>query len=507
MALKAKLELRQGQSLVMTPQLQQAIRLLQMSNLELVQFVDTQLERNPLLEQDDGGVGDSGDNANLAADEDGGQDGFSDEIGDPAHVGERLEALDTDFDNIYSDEARADSDARSLSAGTGDGGWTSLTSSRSRSHEGDVNIEATLSREATLTEHLTEQLAVSLTDPAERLIGHYLIGMVNDAGYLAADVVTIAETLGASPEAVEATLHKLQEFDPPGVFARNLRECLAIQLKEQGALDPAMSALLDHLDLLAMRDFAALRQLCAVDMETLKEMIVTLRRLNPKPGNAFGAVVVQPVVPDVFVRPAQDNSWLVELNAETLPRVLVNNQYHAKVSRTAAREEDKLYLSECLANANWLVKSLEQRARTILKVAREIVRQQDPFLVYGVQHLRPLNLRTVAVAIGMHESTVSRVTANKYMATPRGIFEMKFFFTTAIASAEGGESHSAEAVRHRIKDLIDHETAMSVLSDEQIVELLREAGIDIARRTVAKYREALGIPSSVQRRREKQAYA
>jgi RNA polymerase sigma-54 factor len=232
-------------------------------------------------------------------------------------------------------------------------------------------------------------------------------------------------------------------------------------------------------------------------------MVGEIRRLNPKPGLAFGGGVVQPVVPDVFVRGNPDGTWSIELNSETLPRVLVNQSYYAKVSKSVS-EKERSFLTECLQTATWLTRALDQRARTILKVATEIVRQQDAFLAYGVQHLRPLNLRTVADAIGMHESTVSRVTANKYMATPRGIFELKYFFSSSIAATGYGEAHSSEAVRHRIKEMIDAEKPEAVLSDDTIVQRLREAGVDIARRTVAKYREAMRIPSSVQRRREKQ---
>jgi RNA polymerase sigma-54 factor len=299
----------------------------------------------------------------------------------------------------------------------------------------------------------------------------------------------------------------LQTFDPPGVCARNLSECLAIQLREQNRFDPAMQALLAHLDLVARRDFAALRRLCGVDETDLADMIAELRRLNPKPGLAFGSSVVQPIVPDVFVRVSPEGGWLIELNSDTLPKVLVNQTYYATVSKTAKNDGEKSYLAECLQTATWLMRALDQRAKTILKVSTEIVRQQDAFFAHGVQFLRPLNLKTVADAISMHESTVSRVTANKYMATSRGIFELKYFFTSSIAASDGGEAHSAEAVRHRIKQLIDAEMASDVLSDHTIVDRLREAGIDIARRTVAKYREAMRIPSSVQRRREKQALA
>ncbi len=296
----------------------------------------------------------------------------------------------------------------------------------------------------------------------------------------------------------------LQTFEPAGVCARNLTECLALQLKERDRFDPAMQALVEHLDLLARREVGALRKICGVSDDDLADMIAEIRQLNPKPGLAYGTTHVQPIVPDVFVRPLPQGTFAVELNSDTLPKVLVNQSYYTQVTKSATNDKDKSYLADCMQSATWLTRALDQRAKTILKVSEEIVRQQDGFFAHGVQHLRPLNLKTVADAIGMHESTVSRVTANKYMATSRGIFELKYFFTSAIASADGGEAHSAEAVRHRIKQMIDAETRQTVLSDDTIVEKLRVAGIDIARRTVAKYREAMRIPSSVQRRREKQ---
>jgi len=288
-----------------------------------------------------------------------------------------------------------------------------------------------------------------------------------------------------------------------GVFARDLAECLALQLKDRDRLDPAMQKLLERLELVAKRDLATLSAHCGVDSSDIADMIAEIRKLSPKPGLAFGSEPVQPVVPDVYVREGADGAWQVELNSDTLPRVLVNSRYYAEVNRTARKREDKAYLTECLNSANWLVKSLDQRARTIVKVASEIVRQQDAFLTHGVRHLRPLNLRLIADAISMHESTVSRVTSNKYMATPRGLFELKYFFTAAIQSVNGGEAHSAEAVRDRIRELVGNEHS-DILSDDRIVTILSQDGIDIARRTVAKYREALRIPSSVERRRLRQ---
>jgi RNA polymerase sigma-54 factor len=500
MALNQRLDLRQGQSLVMTPQLQQAIKLLQMSNIELQAFVDAELERNPLLERDERGEIRKDETQTLPAEAD-----MVSDLKSTAAAEERLGTLDTDLENVYTHESRADAENR-LAPGPADSGWSSLRPSGGMSLDADeLDFAATLSKQPTLAEHLTEQMQLALLDGTERLIGQHLIGAVNEAGYLTADVVSLAETLGTAPGHVEAVLVKLQQCDPPGVFARDLKECLTLQLKEIDRYDPAMAMLVNHLDLVAKRDYNALKSLCKVDLDDLKDMIAELRNLNPKPGHAFGSEPVQPVIPDVIVRASPDGAWIVELNTDTLPRVLISNQYLARVAVAAGRNEDRLYLSECQTNATWLVKSLDQRAKTILKVAREIVRQQDAFLVLGVQHLRPLNLRTVAEAIEMHESTVSRVTSNKYMATPRGIFELKYFFTAAIASSElDGDAHSAEAVRHRIKEMISGE-GTQVLSDDAIVDNLKAKGIDIARRTVAKYRESLGIPSSVHRRRELQA--
>ena len=514
MALSQKLQMRQGQSLVMTPQLQQAIKLLQMSNFELQAFVESELESNPLLERDerdDAGRDIAGDDSFEARDTAAGEAGdprdMTDALAQPGETSASIDNLDTGLENVYADEARADTINREAAepAGMTDSGWqlSSGSGGSGGGFDGDMAFDATLASESTLSDYLTEQMHLAVADPAMRMIGAHLIGLVNEAGYLSGDIETVADMLGAPLELVEQTLATLQTFDPPGVMARNLKECLAIQLKERDRLDPAMEIFIENLELLARHDLARLRALCRVDMDDLRDMAAEVRALNPKPGNMFGSVVVQPVVPDVIVRPAPDGSWAVELNTETLPRVLVNNQYYAKVASGTTRDSDKLYLSECMSNATWLVKSLDQRARTILAVAREIVRQQDAFLVHGVEHLRPLNLKTVADAISMHESTISRVTSNKYFETPRGVFELKYFFTTAISSSAGGEDHSAESVRHKIRNMIDAESASSILSDDQIVERLCAEGIEIARRTVAKYREAMNIPSSVIRRREK----
>ncbi len=352
-----------------------------------------------------------------------------------------------------------------------------------------------------LRDHLSEQLRLTFDEGPDRLIGAYLIALLDPAGRLSAEPVAVAQALGAALAQVEAVRARMMAFDPVGCFARTLAECLAAQLRDKNRFDPAMAALVDNLELLAKREHKRLLLLCGVDWDDLQEMIIEIRALDPKPGAGWDVDALPPVIPDVLMRAAPGGDWILELNPETLPRVLVNEQFYTRISRQASRE-DRTFLTEKLATANWLVKSLQQRAQTILKVSAEIVQRQDGFFRHGVSHLRPLILRDVAEVVSLHESTVSRVTANKYIATPRGIFELKYFFTNAIAGS-GGESHSAEAVRYRIRALVSAETADDVLSDDAIVAVLRKEGVDIARRTVAKYREALRIPSSVQRKREK----
>jgi RNA polymerase sigma-54 factor len=473
MALSQRLDLRQTQALVMTPQLQQAIKLLQLSNMELSAYIEGELEQNPLLERDDAPAEGAVESEPAAA----------------AEEGEDVAA----WDAVAGTEGEGSIDL------AGDPSAWQSPAPRPQSSETLPGLDQTLTRPTTLRDHLLAQLSVDLADPADRVIGAHLVDMVDDAGYLQGDLGEVAERLGCGVERVEATLKQLQRFDPPGVFARELAECLALQLQDRDRLDPAMKALVDNLPLLASRDAPTLMKLCGVDADDLAEMVAELKALNPKPGLAFDTAAAEPVVPDVLVR-AQGGGFAIELNNDTLPRVLVNNRYYAEVQGAARSKAEKDYLAERYQQANWLVKALHQRATTILKVSTEIVRQQEGFFRHGVQHLRPLVLRDIAEAIEMHESTVSRVTSNKYMASPRGIYELKYFFTSAIAAASGGESLSAEAVRYRIKALIEGE-GDDVLSDDRVVEILLKEGIDIARRTVAKYREALRIPSSVQRRR------
>jgi RNA polymerase sigma-54 factor len=491
MALSATLQLRQSQSLVMTPQLMQSIRLLQLNHLELERFIDEEIERNPLLER--------------AEPEGGTVEPMDGEWVEPAEWSARSisDRLDSSLENMFPDDpGTREGVAPDLAAQ-----WKSSPSARSSSSGEPVDLEALTAAPLTLADHVGEQIAFAFTNPSDLAVARLLADGLDDAGYLEIGTADVAARLGLSNGEVVRVLAVCQTLDPPGLFARDLAECLALQLAARDRLDPAMQALLGHLDLLARRDFASLKRICGVDEEDLVDMLAEIRSLDPKPGAAFASAPADPVTPDVLVGAAADGSWALELNPDALPRVLVDQNYYAEVSRHTRSSAERAFLGECLQNANWLARSLDQRARTILKVASEIVRQQDAFLVGGIRHLKPLNLRTVAEAIGMHESTVSRVTSNKYMLTPRGVFELRFFFTAAIASAEGGEAHSAEAVRDRIRELIDAETAIEVLSDDAIVDILKKGGVDIARRTVAKYREAMNIPSSVQRRREKKVMA
>ena len=527
MALGPRLDLRQSQSLVMTPQLQQAIKLLQMSTVELSEYIEQEIEQNPLLEREDSdggleydapepdssgaGAGESADAGASGGDDDAplppGDPAFddSDTVPDAADhatsesIGDADRALDTEYENVYEPESASDGasdDSLMWNTSGGGGGFDSDLS----------GLENFAAEEVTLRDHLIGQINVDFDDPAEKMIAGRLIDMLDGNGWLAGDLEPIAVALGCDLSRVTATLDKCQQLDPPGIFARSLAECLALQLRDKDRLDPAMQALLDNLDLLGKREFAPLRRICGVDNEDLLQMVSEIKELNPRPASAFDHEVAQPVIPDVFVR-RDASGWLVELNAETMPRVLVNNRYYALVRKHARSKDDREYLSDRFQSANWLVRALHQRAETILKVATELVTQQEAFFEQGVEQLRPLTLRDVAEVVGVHESTVSRVTANKYLGMSRGIFELKYFFNSAIGQNDDGESRSAEAIRFRIKALIDREAPGEVLSDDRIVDILRDEGVDIARRTVAKYRDTMRIPSSVQRRREKALHA
>lgn len=497
MATGPRLELRPTTALVMTPQLRQAIKLLQLSNLDLGQFVAEELEKNPLLERDEDRPLD-GDRpvedervAPLPAEADAATPFGSGAL--PAPDDAPLDAEQAYGDEITAGEGDAESDGVAYQAMRRDGSFDT----------DDRGIEDMAEGPRSLREHFSEQLRLAFDQPAERLIGAHLIALLDPAGRLSADPAALAQALGTALASVERVRARMMAFDPVGCFARSLSECLAAQLRERNRLDPAMQALLDHLDLLARREMQQLMAISGVDAEDLADMVAELRRLDPKPGTRFDSTPLAPLVPDILMRPDEAGGFRLELNPETLPKVLVNHRFHARINPSLHGAE-RTFLAERLAAANWLVRSLEQRAATILKVATEIVTRQSGFFRHGVQHLRPLILREVAEAVELHESTVSRVTANKYIATPRGIFELKYFFTTAL-NGLGGETHSAVAVRSRIRELVAAEAPTAVLSDGAIATALRVEGVDIARRTVAKYREVLRIPDSTQRRKEKAA--
>ena len=541
MALTPRLDLRQSQQLVMTPQLQQAIKLLQLSNMDLADYVAGEVQSNPILEMgerggDDPAAAPGGEGGGTASDEglregggrddtdwDAGTAGADAKVDDGLVATDRsLEsgfdtsgssdaALDTDYDsNVFQHDSVADAidnasnQAVGSDSGLGLDGAGAVKGMGGSAVSDERGLDQTLEDGENLKDFLTRQMAVQITEPAERLIAAHLIDRVDETGYAASDSVEdVAGQLVCDTGLVETVLVKLQTLEPSGVFARDLSECLAIQLRERDRFDPCMQVLVDNLDLLARQELGQLKKLCRVDDEDLSDMISELRTLNPKPGLSFAADTVQPVVPDIFVRKDRAGHWTVELNSDTLPKVLVNSQYVAELTTVGDDKDVKAFVSECVSNANWLVKALDQRAKTILKVATALVKKQDIFFEQGVRFLKPLTLKDIAEEIGMHESTVSRVTSNKFMSSPRGLFERKYFFTSAIASADGGDALSAEAVKHRIKELIDAEDPKKILSDDKLVALLKADGMDIARRTVAKYREALRIPSSVQRRRQK----
>lgn len=502
MAVGPRLELRQSQNLVMTTQLQQSIKLLQLSAIELSEFVATEIEQNPLLGRDESGGEDyPPSESEMLADLPQRESARTEDVVEygESHTSwddSATNALDTSRDAFWGD------------AEGGDYNPTAAAQSKGLRHDsegmgGGRDFMGNLSESESLQDHLREQLQMAIADPAQRIIGLHLIDMVDERGYLPEDLSPVCEALGCNHDEVEAVLAQMQRFEPSGVFARSLGECLALQLREQDRLDPAMEKLLGHLDLMAAGEMQKLARICGVEEEDIPFMLAEIRGLNPKPGYSYGSEVVQAVVPDVFLRKAPDGGWQVELNPDALPRVLVNRQYYTRISEAARRKEDRKYLSEQLAHANWLTKALDQRAQTILKVATEIVRQQDAFFRKGIRFFKPLTLRDISEAVEMHESTVSRVTTQKYLSTGTAVYELKYFFSSALGSSSGGDAHSSEAVKYLIKEMIDAESPSDILSDDTIAERLQQKGVDIARRTVAKYREAMDIPSSPARRREK----
>ena len=502
MALGPRLDLRQSQSLVMTPQLQQAIKLLALSNLEIETFIGEALESNPLL--------DIGDAAPAAV---------ADLPAGPADEARRTALESSPVDQLIgegraADDRPLDIDAAALDTDRDTGDFDSSppspretafdTGGGSGEFGGEApDIGERGSAAETLAEHLHGQIGAVARDPRICGIARLLIDQLDEAGYLATPLAEIAAEMGIELAEAEAALAFIHTLDPTGVGARSLSECIALQAREADRYDPAMARLINNLELVGRGELARLRRMCGVDEDDFADMLAELRGYDPKPGLAFGGAAASPVVPDILVSARADGGWTIALNQATLPRLIVNRSYYVEMKGACPDKPSRAWLSEKLADANWLMKALDQRQKTILKVASEIVRQQDAFFRHGVSALKPLTLRAVAETVAMHESTVSRVTSNKYLLCDRGTFELKFFFTSGVASADGEGSVSAEAVKAAIRQLIEGETAKSVLSDDALVDLLKARGFDLARRTVAKYREAIGLGSSVQRRRQK----
>jgi RNA polymerase sigma-54 factor len=492
-ALGPRLDIRQTQSLVMTPQLQQAIKLLAASNLEIETFISEALEANPLL--DTGGPSDPGEPERIEIAAPAGEDATADQLmlagGGEGDAPLDLGAVDRDFDT-------GDGAGPSMR----DAEWGAASGSGGGDFDDTPDWEQLRAAEVTLAEHLEGQIGALASDPQTAFIARHIIGLLDDAGYLAVPLDEVADDLGVDIFDAKAGLRLVQSLDPSGVGARTLAECIAIQAREADRYDPCMKALIDNLDLVARGEVERLKRLCRVDDEDFADMLRELRSYNPRPGLAFAPAETGTVVPDVLIAANAAGGWDIAINEETLPKLIVNRGYFLELNAGATNKESQGWLKEKLADAHWLIRALDQRQKTILKTAAEIVKQQDGFFRRGVAELRPLTLREVAEQIGMHESTVSRVTSNKYLACARGTFELKYFFTSGVASADG-EGASSAAIKARIKALIDAETAKNILSDQQLAEMLQKEGFDLARRTVAKYREAIGLGSSAERRRAK----
>ena len=506
--MKQSLNIQQGQSLVMTQQLQQSIKLLQLSSAELSEFVAEEMEKNPLLTSDE----EQGSNESAPQDDAPPQDSAPESSETTTPVDEKAidmddgnatKEMDANDEAVWGDGAEMDGDGASRYEGVSD--YTPSSGGGDGSSFLADTIEQRVSEEADLREHLGQQIQMMTRDAFERLIAAHIIDLLDETGYLRTPLIEIADQLGCRESDVEGVLDIVHQCDPVGIGARNLKECMILQLMEKDRYDPIMQTMMDNLEMVELGQAKKLAKLCGVDEDELREMLLELRELNPYPGGQFCNEQVQTMVPDVYVRKGNNGEWKVDLNNETLPKVLINRRYHTTLVEGSRDKEEKKFLNEQLSNASWLVKALDQRANTLLKVSAEIVNQQRRFFDYGVRFIRPMTLAQIAEKIEMHESSVSRVTTNKYISTGRGTFELKYFFSSSLAGASGEGSFSSRSVMHMIKEMIEAEPAEKILSDDAIASKLGEKGIDVARRTVVKYRTKMKIGSSVQRRREKKS--
>jgi len=505
MAIELRQQLRLVQQLVMTPQLQQAIKLLQLNRLELVGLIQQELQENPVLEETEGEEETPQEMSDATPGEEleGSQVALDASVA-PAEFGEAAatasladvepepggEAVPTDAEKIADVEWENYMDAYPQTGLVGRGG----------EDDDRRSLEATLTKRPTLADHLEWQLRLSDFDEAEVEIAHWIIGNLDEDGYLRATVEDIARQAGAPEEMVETTLTKVQRFDPSGVGARDLRESLLLQLHALQLDDGLVFKIVDqHLDLLQRRDFRRLTRTLGASVEEVAAAGQVIARLEPRPGRAFGGDDAIYITPDIYVYKLDDD-FHVLLNEDGMPKLRINRLYRDVLARREGVTKDtKEYVHDKVRSALWLIKSIHQRQRTMHKVMNSIIRFQREFFDHGVSHLKPLNLRDVADDIEMHESTVSRVTTHKYVHTPQGIFELKYFFNSSINRFDG-EAIASESVKEKIRKIISNEDSRRPLSYQRIAEMLKSANIDIARRTVTKYREAMNLLSSTKRR-------
>ena len=486
MQLGQQIKMRQSQSLVMTPQLQQAIKLLQMTNLELCQYLENQQAENPFLEIDT--------NTQESQNDDYQPQDETSNLTDAMQNGKSISedpSSNQDYENRYETELNERPKLDSPSP----------ISKNTSTEDFDDYISNLASRPETLKEHVRKQISLELKESKDLLIASVLTDYLEPTGWLTTKIEEIANEINCHVDEVNGVLVKLQKLEPAGVFAKNLSECLKLQLEERSLLSEEIKVLLDNLDLLAKGELKQLIKITNFTQEVISESIALIRSLNPKPGETFLYDETIQNSPDVIVTKGR-NGWVVELNKSTLPAVVIDENYISKMTLKKQDSNSSSYVADTIASARWLKRSVEQRNSTTLTIASAIIAQQEDFLKNGLSHLKPMVLRDIASNVGMHESTVSRVTTGLTIETPRGCFAMKYFFSVSLNSAENGESHAATAVREAIKKLISEEPAKKPLSDEAIAIIMKKDGIDLARRTVAKYREIMKIPSSAQRRRQ-----
>lgn len=504
------LNIKQVQSLVMTPQLQQSLKMLELSTQDLVEYINQELEKNPLLEKEEYLSNDDEEIVDLSESNLNSENIIPQENKDTFEVASDRSSSENDsnikdYDSIWED--RIDNLKNNKE-------YTNNSSKSSEYQQGNVSgrehfdktsyFEQTIAEEISFQFHIIDQINLEFSDNKDRLMAYQLLESLDSNGYVTTNLYELADKLSCHKELLDSILIRCQNFSPTGIFARNLKECLVLQIKDINRYDPIMEIMLDNLHLVADCDFKQLSKICKIRKDEVIEMCNEVRLLNPRPANIFNHDYTQLVVPDIFLRKNDKDEWKLELNTETLPRLLVNGEYYSQIKANASDEKEIKYISESFSSANWFIKAINQRAETILKVATEIVIQQEEFLDKGIMYLKPMIQSNIAEKLDIHESTVGRVTSNKYISTPRGVFELKYFFSSAIQGSMGNGDISNKAVKQVISELINKETIDNILSDDKISERLKSKGMNIARRTVSKYRKSLNIPSSTKRRKIKE---